>query len=219
MLRFATMQVLSVNVGVPAPLSASGTRQVLSAIVKTPVSGPVRVGRLNLDGDKQADLRVHGGRDKAVYLYPSEHYEFWRRELSETQLSWGMFGENLSTEGVLETTTCIGDRFRIGSALLEVRQPRMPCFKLALRFGRRDMVKRFWTSGRSGIYFAVVEEGTVAAGDSIVPVSGLPNGITVDEILRLYRDPLPAHDRVEVALASPLAGSWKRELRERLTVQ
>ena len=165
---------------------------------------------------QQSDLRVHGGEFKAVYLYPSEHYAFWRAELPDMELPPGMFGENLTTEGVFEHEVHIGDRFRVGSATLQVTQPRMPCFKLALKFGRSDMVKRFWLSGRSGLYFSIVEEGELAAGDQIVPVSRVSNGITVAELVKLYRDPEPDPGRIQVALDAPLAGSWKTELRGRL---
>ncbi len=161
---------------------------------------------------------MHGGENKAVYLYPSEHYAFWRGELPGMDLPPGMFGENLTTEGVDEQEVQIGDRFRIGTAELQVSQPRMPCYKLGLKFGRPDMVKRFWLSGRPGIYFSIVEEGELAAGDEMEPVSlaEVSNGITIAELVRLYRDPDPDPARIQVALEAPLAGSWKRELRGRL---
>jgi len=209
------MKLLSLNVGRPRQVETS-RGPVLTSIWKSPIDGRVGVRRFNVDGDQQADLRVHGGEFKAVYLYPGEHYTFWRGELPGMELPPGMFGENLTSEGMDEQEVQIGDRFRIGTTMLQVTQPRMPCFKLQLKFGRADMVKRFWQSGRSGIYFSIVEEGELAAGDEIVPVSRMSNGITVGELVRLYRDPDPDPARIQVALDAPLAGSWKTELRERL---
>jgi MOSC domain-containing protein YiiM len=209
------MKLLSLNVGRPRQVETP-RGPVLTAIWKFPIEGRMALRRFNIDGDQQADLRVHGGEYKAVYLYPSEHYPFWRGELPGMDLPPGMFGENLTTEGVDEQEVQIGDRFRIGTAVLQVSQPRMPCYKLGLKFGRSDMVKRFWLSGRSGVYFSIVEEGELGAGDEIVPVSRVPDGISVAELVRLYRDPAPDPARIQVALNAPLGGSWKRELRERL---
>lgn len=209
------MKLLSLNVG--RPLQVETPRgPVLTAIWKSPVAGRIPLRRYNLEGDQQADLKVHGGAAKAVYLYPSEHYDYWRGELSGNDLNPGVFGENLTTEGVLEKDVQIGDQFRIGTAVLQVSQPRMPCYKLALKFARPDMVKRFWASGFSGVYFSIVEEGAMAAGDEIIPVSRATNGITIAELVRLYRDPKPDPDRIQVALDAPLGGSWKTELRDRL---
>src|SRR5213596_3826739 len=160
------MKLLSVNVGLPREVEWKG-KIVCTSIFKAPVPGRVRVARLNLEGDQQSDLSVHGGIDKAIYAYPSEHYSLWRHELPGMDLPWGVFGENFTTEGLLEETVHIGDRFRIGSAEFVVTQPRMPCFKLGIRFDRPDIVKRFLQSGRTGLYLAVLKEGEVAAGDSI----------------------------------------------------
>jgi MOSC domain-containing protein YiiM len=145
------------------------------------VSGRVRVTRLNIEGDRQSDLSVHGGPEKAVYAYPSEHYAFWREELPDIDLPWGAFGENLTTEGLLEGSVRIGDRLRVGSAEFVVTQPRLPCFKLGIRFGRADMVKRFQRSGRSGFYLAVAQAGEIAAGDSFAFLSQDEHGVTVAE--------------------------------------
>ena len=216
MVLWPFVHILSVNVGLPRPLLA-GKREVLSAIAKTPVDGPVEVHRTNLEGDRQADPRVHGGPNKAVYVYPSEHYEYWREELGRDDLPWGSFGENLTTQGLLETDVRIGDQLRIGSAVFEVRSPRMPCFKLAAYLGVADMVKRFWSSRLSGLYLAVAATGMLNAGDTIEVLRTDPRFVTVDEVLRLWQDPLPARDRVQAALASPLAGSWRRDLEQRLT--
>src|SRR5205823_8640051 len=159
---------------------------VRTSIFKAPVPGRVRVAKLNLEGDQQSDLTVHGGIDKAVYAYPSEHYPFWRRELLGIDLPWGAFGENFTTEGLLEETLHIGDRLRVGSAQFVVTQPRMPCFKLGIRFGRPDMVKRFQRSGRSGFYLAVLQEGEVTPGDSIEFIARDTHGITVADIANLF---------------------------------
>ena len=160
------MQLISINVGLPRQLEWRG-EMVTTAIFKAPVSGPVAVKALNIDGDRQADLSVHGGERKAVYAYPSEHYAYWRSELPDADLPPGAFGENLTTAGLLETGVGPGDLLEIGTAAFAVTIPRMPCYKLGLRFGRLDMVKRFWRSRRSGCYLSVLREGTIAAGDSI----------------------------------------------------
>jgi MOSC domain-containing protein YiiM len=179
------MKILSINVALPR-IIITKARQFSTGIFKEPVKGPVMLRRLNLDGDRQADLTVHGGPNKAVYAYPSEHYPFWRKELPEMELAYGMFGENFTTEGMNEASTNIGDRFQIGKAVVMVTQPRSPCFKLAAKFERDDMLKRFLRSGRSGFYFAVVEEGVVEAGDAIERIHKDQNGITVADINQLY---------------------------------
>jgi MOSC domain-containing protein YiiM len=179
------MKIISVNVGLPREVLCRG-RTVTTGIFKEPVEGHIMVRKLNLDGDRQADLSVHGGPDKAVYAYPAEHYDYWRGELPDMNLPWGMFGENLTTEGLLEDKVNVGDRFQIGSAVLMVTQPRMPCYKLVLKFGRDDIVKRFLRSRRTGFYFSVIEEGKVGASDAIEFVSRDENKVTVADITRLY---------------------------------
>lgn len=175
------MTLLSIQVGRPRDLVWRG-QEVRTSIFKTPVSGPVRVRTLNIDGDEQSDLTVHGGRRKAVYVYPSEHYDFWRTELNEPDLAWGAFGENLTTRGVLEDRIAIGDRLLIGSAEFVVTQPRQPCYKLGVKFDRLDMVKRFHQSGRSGLYLAVLREGTIEAGDPIERVESGEESRTIAEV-------------------------------------
>ena len=210
------MKVVSVNAGLPREVEWRGER-VLTSIWKQPVAGRVRIRALNLDGDRQSDLSVHGGTDKAVYAYPSEHYAFWRRELPDAELGWGAFGENLSTEGLLEDALCIGDRVRCGAALLVVTQPRLPCFKLGIRFGRPDIVKRFQSSGRSGFYFAVLAEGEVAAGDPLALVAGDGDRVSVAEIARLYSDGAPDAALLRRASALPaLPEEWREHFRARL---
>lgn len=179
------MKLISVNVSLPRDVIWKG-RTVTTGIFKEPVAGPVRLRKLNLEGDRQADLSVHGGPEKAVYAYPAEHYAYWRSELARTELPWGMFGENFTTDGMLESETNIGDTFRIGAALVMVTQPRMPCYKLGLKFERDDILKRFLNSLKSGLYFSVLEEGEVAAGDEIKLVARGRNNITVEDITKLY---------------------------------
>jgi len=186
------MRIVSVNVGLPREIVWKGVT-VRTAIFKEPVAGAVAIRGLNLTGDQQADLTVHGGSDKAVYAYPAEHYEYWRKQLPDVSLSWGAFGENLTTDALWEDTLCVGDLLRVGSAVLQVTQPRMPCYKLGLRFNRDDMIKRFLVSGRSGFYFSIVEPGEVSAGSKVEISSRDPNRVTVADVLRLYlnqtRDP------------------------------
>jgi MOSC domain-containing protein YiiM len=179
------MKVLSISVAHPRIVIAKGQR-FSTGIFKGPVEGPVMLRQLNLDGDRQADLSVHGGPNKAAYAYPSEHYPLWRKEFPEMDLPYGMFGENFTTEGLNEDNTNIGDRFRIGEAVVMVTQPRQPCYKLAAKFGRDDILKLFLQSGRSGFYLAVVEEGMVEAGNVIERISRDPNGVTVADINRLF---------------------------------
>jgi len=210
-------RILSVNVGKARIVAANG-RPVRTGIFKSPVEGPVAIKRTKVEGDEIADLRVHGGPYKAVYLYPHEHYDLWRKELSsDQQLPFGAFGENLTTEGLTEQVVHIGDEFQVGSSVLKVTQPRMPCFKLALKFERTDMVKRFWQSGRSGIYFSVVEEGELESGSKIELIRSDPEQVSVAEVVELYKGTEWSSDLLGRALRSPLFGSWKRDIQARLT--
>jgi MOSC domain-containing protein YiiM len=210
------MKLLSVNAGLPREVEWNG-KIIRTSIFKAPVSGRVRVARLNLKGDQQSDLSVHGGIDKAVYAYPSEHCPFWREELPGADLPWGAFGENFTTEGLLEERIHIGDRLRIGSAEFVVTQPRMPCFKLGIRFGRPDIVKRFLHSGRSGFYFAVLREGEVTAGDSIELLERDEHGITVTDVVNLYRRDATNQDLLRRVSELPsLPKSWRDYFRKRL---
>jgi MOSC domain-containing protein YiiM len=216
MARQMTLHVVSVNVGLPREVDWKD-RRVAIGIFKQPVEGRVAVRRLNLDGDRQADLSVHGGPEKAVYGYPSEHYDAWREELAGMELSWGQFGENLTTAGLREDEVQIGDRFRAGTAVLVVTQPRVPCFKLGIRFGRPDILRRFLRSGRSGFYFSVRQEGAVQAGDPITLIERATDSMTIAEINRLYTD--PNADRALLARAIQIEAlplSWRESFRERL---
>jgi len=210
------MNLLSINVGLPREIEWKG-KIVRTSIFKSPVSGRIRVAQLNLEGDQQSDLSVHGGIDKAVYAYPSEHYVFWRQELPGIDLPWGAFGENFTTAGLLEQTVHIGDRFRVGSAEFVVTQPRMPCFKLGIRFDRRDIVKQFLQRGRSGFYFAVLKEGEVTAGNSIELLKADEGGVTVADVVSLYgRDAANQELLRRVSDLSSLPESWRDYFRKRL---
>jgi MOSC domain-containing protein YiiM len=184
---------------------------------KEPVAGRVRVSKLDVAGDQQSDLSVHGGIDKAVYAYPSEHYPFWREKFPDMDLSWGVFGENFTTEGLLEETLHIGDRLRVSSAEFVVTQPRMPCFKLGIRFNQPDMVKRFLESGRTGFYFAVLKEGEIAAGDSIELLEKDEHNVTVADIVNLYREDATNQDMLHRVSELPLLpNGWREYFRKRL---
>lgn len=188
-----------------------------TGIVKKPVQGRIALRTLNLDGDRQADLSVHGGPYKAVYAYPSEHYESWRKELPDAQFPWAAFGENFTTEGLAEDDLHVGDRFRIGSAVVMVRQPRMPCYKLAAKFQRDDMIDRFLSSGRSGIYFSVEQEGEVGAGDSFELLSSERDGITIAEMNRLFVQDRYNRDLLQKAIDTPaMPESWREYFVRRL---
>ena len=206
------MKVVSVNVGLPREVLWKGMT-VQTGIFKEPVEGLVRISKLNLAVDRQADLTVHGGEEKAVYAYPAEHYAYWRQELPDVPFSWGMFGENLTTEGVREVSLCIGDRLKIGSAVLMVTQPRIPCYKMALRFDRDQMIKHFLMSGRSGFYFSVIEPGEVNAGQEIEIVGRDPHRVTVADICSLYLGTTQNSDLLERAVdTDALPRHWKAEL-------
>ena len=210
------MKVLSVNVGKPRDIEHEG-QTITTGIFKNPVAGPVQVTAINLEGDQQADLKVHGGPSKAIYAYPSEHYAFWRRELPQVDFSWGLFGENLTTEGLLEPDLCVGDRLYVGSTELMVTEPRLPCYKLNAKFGRDDLVKRFLQSRRTGFYCAVLREGKIAAGDRVEILSRDASRVSIAEITRLY-----AFDRGDVRAmrraveAKSLTESWRGYFRDRI---
>ena len=209
------MELISVNVGMPRDAAWRG-EVVRTGIFKEPVAGRIAVRGHNLHGDAQADLSVHGGVDKAVYGYPSEHYPFWSEWLGVDALPWGAFGENLTTRGLLESDAGIGDRFRIGSALLEVSQPRIPGHKLAMRHARPDLPKHFLASGRSGFYFRVIEPGELGRGDALERVATDPRGLSVADVQSLARTRGDA-DLLQRAVAHPaLAQVWRAELLARL---
>jgi len=210
------VQLLSVNVGLPRDVVA-GDRLVRTSIFKSPVTGRIPIRNNNLAGDEQSDPSVHGGRFKAIYAYPHEHYAFWREQLPGIDLQPGHFGENLTIEGLLEEDAHIGDRLRIGSAELVVTQPRMPCFKLGIRFGRADMVKRFLASRRSGFYLSVAIEGDVASGDAIEVLERHPAAVSIPELLRMYLNESIEPDRLRETVAIPaLSDAWRTDLQKLL---
>jgi len=210
------MKIISLNVGLPR-LVLRNDEPVSTGIFKEPVGGRVMMRTLNLDGDRQADLSVHGGPEKAVYVYPSEHYEFWKRELPEMELPWGIFGENLTTTGLFETEVNIGDKFRVGTAEVMVTQPRMPCYKLGIRFGRVDIIKRFLVSERSGFYLSVLKEGDVGAGDEFELIEKSRSSVTVVDITRLYSTDKENVDLMRRAIATDaLPDSWRQYFLKRL---
>jgi MOSC domain-containing protein YiiM len=203
------MKIISLNVGLPRIVMRAG-EPVSTGIFKEPVTGRVALRTLNLDGDRQADLSVHGGPSKAVYVYPSEHYEFWRSELPGMELPWGMFGENFTTTGVHESDLNVGDKFRVGSALVMVTEPRLPCYKLGIKFGRTNIIKKFLVSQRLGFYLAVLQEGDVAAGDRFELVEKNRPSVGVTDVARLYISDKRNTELLRRAIAvEALSESWR----------
>jgi MOSC domain-containing protein YiiM len=217
--EYLVSKIISVNVGLPHTVVWHG-REVITGIFKEPVEGRLFLRKLDLDGDRQADLTVHGGEYKAVYCYPLEHYAYWNKELPGYDLKMGNFGENFTTEGLLEDAVHLGDRFSIGSAEVVVTQPRLPCYKLGIRFQSDAMVKRFLASKRSGFYFAVAREGEVGTGDEIKEVSRDPYRVSISEINRLYFAHKYTGADIEVVRralqVTVFPESWKEDFRDRL---
>ncbi|MHA1990984.1 MAG: MOSC domain-containing protein [Candidatus Hodarchaeales archaeon] len=213
------MKILSINVGKPRKLIWQG-REVETSIFKEPVTGSVKIKILNIEGDKQADLTVHGGINKAVYAYSAEYYLLWEKELPEISFPWGVFGENLTVQGLNEDNVNIGDIFQLGTAKLMAVQPRLPCYKLSVRFQRLDMIKRFLESKRTGIYFSVIKEGEVIQGDDLKLLREDQNAVKISEITRLFafdRDDLESLNKVVKVKALP--ESWKLHFRELIEKQ
>ena len=206
------MKVVSVNVGLPKQVSY-GKRQVVTSIFKEPIEGRVKVTTLNLDGDAQADLSVHGGLDKAIYSYSGEHYKYWKEVYPTIVMPFGMFGENLTTQGLNEDTVNIGDQYQIGSSRLVVTQPRMPCYKLGIKFGRMDILEKFINSQRPGIYYKVLQEGDLGTGDNITLLHKDKNNVTINDIVSLYIN--DRHDKENISKMKKatklksLPESWK----------
>lgn len=211
------MQIVSLNVGMPRAVETAPSETVLTGIFKSPVSDRRCVAPHQIEGDGQADLEAHGGADKAVYGYPVEHYAAWHAEEGLPLSEYGLYGENLTTSGLLEEDVCIGDRYRVGTAVLEVSQPRVPCFKLGLRLGRKDFPKVFLQSRRSGFYFRVITVGDIGAGDAIERVSRDAAGISIHEAQDLAFGKDVDLARVAEAMAHPaVSAAWKKTLGKRM---
>jgi MOSC domain-containing protein YiiM len=209
-------KLISVNIGLPRVIMNNG-EPITTGIFKEPVAGRVMLRTLNLDGDRQADLSVHGGASKAAYAYPSEHYEYWKQEFPEMKLPWGMFGENFTTAGLFEIELNIGDKFEVGSAVVMVTEPRMPCYKLGIKFGRADIVRRFLASERTGFYFAVLQEGDVGVGDQIKLVERSKHSVKTNDITQLYtRDKHNTRLLRRAIEVEALPEGWKSYFQHRL---
>jgi MOSC domain-containing protein YiiM len=215
----SVMKIFSLNVGLPREVTWHG-HVVETGIFKEPVAGRVNLRKLNLDGDRQADLTVHGGEYKAVYCYPLEHYAYWKQELPGRELPMAIFGENFTTEGLLEDSVHLGDRFSVGTAEVVVTQPRLPCYKLGIRFQADDMVKKFLASRRSGFYVAVRREGKVGAGDEIRAIARDSNRVSIADIVRLFVTKKYSSADVELVRraleVAEFPESWKEEFAERI---
>ena len=210
------MKVVSLNVGLPRLLTWKG-EAIKTGIFKRPVAGRIMLRETNLDGDRQADLSVHGGPNKAVYGYASEHYPYWRKELPKEELPWGAFGENFTTEGMLEAKLSMGDQFRLGSAIIRVTTPRLPCYKLAAKFQSDAMIGRFLRSGHSGFYFAVEEEGEVGAGDEFQFLGSETPSLTIAEFNHLFISPAPDPELLRRAVeVKSLPESWRERYQARI---
>ena len=208
------MKLLSVNVSMPTTVPYRG-EMMTTGIYKQPVHGRVMLHRLNLDGDGQADLNAHGGPHKAVYVYSHDHYAYWQRELARDDFTAGQFGENLTVEGMLEDEVYIGDTYRIGDALVEVTQPRVPCYKLAHKMGERGFVKTFMQAERVGFYLKVLEEGTVGAADAIERVAVGPEQMSVRHIFHLlYFDKNNVAEAKRALRVPALAPGWRGSFEE-----
>ncbi|MBM4128137.1 MAG: MOSC domain-containing protein [Nitrospira sp.] len=214
-------RLLSVQIGMPQTLGQADASHPMdqpwtTGFFKLPVADPVRLGLTNLDGDGQADLKNHGGPEKAVNVYPVEHYPYWQQILGAAELSFGSFGENFTTEGLLETEVCVGDLFEIGSAVVQVSQPRQPCWKLARRWRKKDLALKVQESGRTGWYFRVLREGTIQAGSRLILVERPCPEWTVaaaNNIMHHRIDDLQAAQ--DLAECQALAVRWRETLNKR----
>ena len=202
------MRLESIYVGKPVEADYNG-RAITTGIYKNKVEGPVKVSSFNIEGDQQADITVHGGVDKAVYAYPSEHYNFWKKEREDLHFEPSFFGENLSTTGLDEIGTCIGDVFEVGSVVLQVTSPRMPCYKLGIRMNDPGFVRDFMKAEKNGFYFKVLQEGTIDTGDEIRKVRQDGHDLTVQEVIQLHTTRKSDKDLLRKAVDSPsLPQDW-----------
>lgn len=203
------MKLVSIHVGKPREVDYNG-QNVSTGIFKEEISGPVRVHSLNIEGDKQADLTVHGGPDKAVYAYPIEHYDFWKKERNDLEFRPGVFGENLSVTGLNEKEVCVGDVYHVGSVVFRVTNPRMPCFKLGIKMNDTRFIKDFMDARKNGFYLRVLEEGEIEAGNEIEKTGEDGYGLTIDEVIQLYTIRKNDADLLGKAVNSPsLPEDWK----------
>lgn len=210
------MKLISVNVGLAREIEYAGKKE-MTGIYKNPVPGPVMLRQLSLDGDQQVDLKNHGGVGRAVYMYPYEHYEYWSAELNRDDLTYGIFGENLTTLGLLETEVRIGDRYRVGEAEIVITQPRMPCYKLGVRMGDERIIKRMTASRKHGFYGGVVSMGQVRPGDPISLVWQDPLGLTVDDVVRIHTVDTGDVETLRKAVSSKaLAEEYRQRYRKQL---
>ena len=210
------MELISINVSQPKTINYQDNA-IVTGIFKTPINGTVKLTKLNLEGDGQADLKVHGGVNKAIYVYPFEHYDFWKNELNRNDFSYGQFGENFTILGVLEDQIHMGDIFRIGSAVLEVTQPRMPCYKLGIKMQLATFPKKFLKSGRSGFYMKVLEEGEVKAKESFEITHTNDKDLTVRDLWHLvFFDPENTEDAIRALKLPSLGPEWRQPLEQRL---
>jgi MOSC domain-containing protein YiiM len=213
-----SMTLMSINVARPEQV-AYGDSSVMTGIFKQPVAGAVVVRKLNLDGDGQADLINHGGESKAVYAYSLDHYDYWRETLGRSKLPYGQFGENLTVAGLDEAERCIGDQLQIGDALFTISQPRVPCFKLGIRFGDRRMPRMFAESLRTGFYLRVLREGTIRNGDRVHVVTRGKGQLSIRSIFDAYLKP---NDRAALRLLASaleipeLSAEWHGHISQRL---
>lgn len=207
------MIIESLNIGLPRKEQFHG-KEITTGIGKQPVEGPVRLGTYGFEGDGVADLKHHGGTDKAVCVYSHEHYQYWE-EILGVKLPYAAFGENFTVSGLHEENVCIGDIFQAGSALVQVSQPRQPCRTLAARYGRNDMVKLVVGSGRTGFYFRVIEAGLVKSGYSLALMEKDPRGITISFANNIYHHDKRNRDAIERILSLPaLSDSWRASFLE-----
>ncbi|MDH3242634.1 MAG: MOSC domain-containing protein [Alphaproteobacteria bacterium] len=209
------MRLVSVNVAMPREVTYRN-RTYPTSIYKEPVAGRVRVGRLNIEGDRQGNPKTHGGPDMAVYVYSHDHYPHWEADLGTGPLAPGAFGENLTVTGMADDQVCIGDVYAVGSARFQVTEPRTPCHKLAMKFDDPGLPRRFFQAGRLGFYFRVLDEGEIGAGDEVVREARDAAGITIAEVARLWADKGAGPGDLERVLAVPaLSASWRAAFTDR----
>ncbi len=209
------MEVISLNIGLPREIEFEG-KKIITSIYKEPVFERVNLEKINLEGDKQADLSVHGGIFKAIYSYPIEYYEFWKKKYPNKIFSIGFFGENLTTKGLFEYEVNVGDKFKIGTAQIVATQPRLPCYKLGARAGTMEIIKQFLDSEKTGIYFKVVKSGQIGSGDQIQLIAKDPNNITIQDIVRLYKNKASQEIMERAIKLHHLPQKWKSQFVEKL---